>query len=109
MERENKEMEAMSTCHQRWADCEIVQSESNPDPQKLNPIQSWSAKFLKIISPIQSWSARVKPCILFCLMRQNRHNLMRQMRHNLLAFPKFNNAVFILPSEAKALLELFCH
>jgi len=31
------------------------------------------------------------------------------MRHNLLAFPKFNKAIFILPSEAKALLELFCH
>jgi len=30
---------------------------------KLNPIQSWSAKFLKIISPIQSWSANVKSCI----------------------------------------------
>jgi len=31
---------------------------------------------------------------------------MRQNRHNLLAFPKFNKAVFILPQEAKALLEL---
>jgi len=31
------------------------------------------------------------------------------MRHNLLAFPKFNKAVFILPSVVKALLELFCH
>ena len=36
------------------SDCEIFQSESNPDPQKFNPIQSWSTKFLKIISPIQS-------------------------------------------------------
>jgi len=37
---------------QRWADCEIFQSESSPDPIKLNPIQSWSAKFWK--SPVQS-------------------------------------------------------
>ena len=58
--------------------CEIVQSMSNPDPKKLNPIQSWSAKFLKIISPIQFWFAHVKSCI------------------------------FILPHEAKTLLELFC-
>jgi len=51
-------------------------------------VQSWSdkiesdpvlvRKFLKIISPIQSWSANVKSCI------------------------------FILPHEAKELLELFC-
>jgi len=33
---------------------------------------------------------------------------MRQTRHNLLAFPKFNTALFILPSDATALLELFC-
>ena len=59
------------------ADCEIFQSESSPDPIKLNPIQSWSVKFLKIISPIQSWSTNVK---LF---------------------------IFILPHEAKELLELF--
>jgi len=39
--------------------------------------------------------------MLFCLMRQNRHSF--------LAFPKFNMAMFILQSEAKALLELFCH
>jgi len=26
-----------------------------------------------------------------------------------LAFPKFNKALSILPSEGKALLELFCH
>ena len=64
---------------QRWADCKIFQSESSPDLMKLNPMQSWSAKFLKIISPIQSWSTNVKSCI------------------------------FILPHEAKALLELFCH
>jgi len=32
---------------------------------------------------------------------------MKQNRHNLLAFPKFNKAVFILPSEGKALVELF--
>jgi len=49
---------------QRWADWQIFHSESNPDPQKLNPIRSWSAKFLKIISPIQSWSANMKSCIL---------------------------------------------
>jgi len=46
-----------SSPDQRWADCEIFQSESSPDPMKLNPIQSWSPNFLKIISPIQSWSA----------------------------------------------------
>ena len=63
---------------QRWADYEILQSESSPDPIKLNPTQCWSAKFLKIISPIQSWSAHAKLCI------------------------------FILPHEAKALLQLFC-
>jgi len=34
---------------------------------------------------------------------------MSQNRHNLLAFPKFNKTVFILPSEVKALLGLFCH
>jgi len=33
---------------------------------------------------------------------------MRQNRHSLLAFPKRNKAVSILPSETKALLELFC-
>jgi len=38
---------------------------------------------------------------LFCLMRQNRHSI--------LAFPKFNKALSILPSEAKVLLVLFCH
>ena len=89
----------ISGAYQRWADCEIFQSESNPDQQKFNPIQSWSGKFLKIIGPIQSWSAHVKPCMLFCLLRQNRHSF--------LAFPKFNMAMFILQSEAKALLELF--
>jgi len=37
-------------------------------------------------------------------VRQNRHNL--KWTHPL-PFPKFNEAVFILTSEAKALLELF--
>ena len=64
--------------YQRWVDCEIILSKSSPDPIKLSAIQSWSAKFLKIISPIQSWSANVKSCI------------------------------FILPHKAKYLLELFC-
>jgi len=50
----------------------------NPDPIQLNPIQSWSEKFLKFISPIQSWSANGNSCI------------------------------FMLPHEAKKLLELFC-
>jgi len=69
-------------------------------------VQSWSAKIesdpvmickiLKIIGPIQSWSAQVKPCILFCLMRKNRHRF--------LAFAKFNMAMFILLWKAKALL-----
>ena len=45
---------------------------------KIESDQVLSAKFLKIISPIQSWSANVKSCI------------------------------FILPHEAKELLELFC-
>jgi len=63
---------------QRWADCEVFQSKSSPDPMKLNPIQSWSAKFLKIIGPIHSWSANVK------------------------------SYIFILPHEAKELRELFC-
>jgi len=64
---------------QRWADSEFVEFESSSVPIKLNPIQSWSAKCLKIIIPIQSWSANVKSCI------------------------------FILPHQAKKLLELFCH
>jgi len=50
------------TFQQRWADCEIFQPESRPDPKKLNPIQSWSAKFLKIASPYQSWFACVQSC-----------------------------------------------
>jgi len=32
---------------------------------------------------------------------------MRQNRQSILVFPKFNKEVFILPSEAKALLENF--
>ena len=60
--------------HQRWADLEIFKSESNPGLQKLNPIRSWFAKFFKIIWSIQSWSVHVKPCISFCLVRQNRHS-----------------------------------
>jgi len=59
-------------------DYEIFQSESSPDPIKLNPIRSWSTKFLKIISPIQFRSAKAKSYIL------------------------------ILPLEAKELLGLFC-
>jgi len=34
---------------------------------------------------------------------------MRQNIPSLLAIPKFNKGVSILPSETKALLELFCH
>jgi len=34
---------------------------------------------------------------------------MRQNGHSVLAFPKFNKAVSLLPHEAKAMLELFCH
>ena len=66
------------SAYRRWANCEIFQSESSPDPIKLNPIQSWSAKFLKIISPIQSWTANVKSC------------------------------AYILPHVVKQQLELFC-
>jgi len=33
---------------QRWADCKIFQSESSPDPKKLNLIQSWTANFWKL-------------------------------------------------------------
>ena len=47
-----------------------------------SPIQI--RKILKIISPIQSWSANIKPCVLFCLMRQN--SLVRQNRHILWHF-----------------------
>jgi len=103
--------------HQRWADCKFFQSESSSDLIKFNPIQSWSARFLKIISQIQSWSANAKSCrpILFCLMKQKNYwsyfsfsqirlvegkivpavvfCLMRQNRHSLLAFPKFNKDV----------------
>ena len=32
---------------QRWGDCENFQSESSPDPIKLNLIQCWSANFWK--------------------------------------------------------------
>ena len=63
---------------QRWADCEIFQSESNPDPKKLNPMQSWCEKLFRVVSPIQSWSTHIKP------------------------------RIFILPQKTKALLELFC-
>jgi len=72
----------MCSVLQRWADCEIFQSESSPDPMILNPIQCWSAKFLKIIGPKQSWSTNVKSCFIF---------------------PRF-----ILPHEANELLKLFC-
>jgi len=65
--------------HFWWADCENFQSKSNPDPQKLNPIQSWSAKFLKIIDPIQSWFTHAKPFILFCLMRQNKQSILESL------------------------------
>jgi len=34
---------------------------------------------------------------------------MVENRHSFLVFPKFNMAMFILQSEEKALLELFCH
>jgi len=71
-------LQLLQAVRQRWADCEIFLSESSPDPIKLNPIQSWSANFLKIISPIQSWPVNVKSCI------------------------------YILPHETKELLELFC-
>jgi len=68
----------LSPEQQRWAHSENFQSESSPDPIKLNAIQFWSAKFLKIISPIQSCCAHVKYWI------------------------------FILPHKAKAPLKLFC-
>jgi len=76
----------------------------SPSPILIHKVESDPVlirKFLKIIGPIQSWSAHAKPCMLFCLMRQNRHSF--------LTVPKFNLAMFILPSEAKVLLELFCH
>jgi len=59
----------ISAGYQRWADCEIFQSESSPDPIYLNQIQSWSAKVFEITTPIQSRSANVKSCIL----RQNNY------------------------------------
>jgi len=63
------------TERQRWADWNFP-VHVHPNPQKLNPIKTWSAKFLKIIGPIQSWSTHVKPCMLFCLMRQNRDSFL---------------------------------
>jgi len=77
---------------------------TSSDPQFfriISPIQSCSAEFLRIIIPIQSWSAHAKPCILFCIMKQNWYSL--------LAFPKLKKAVLMLPSKAKTLLEFFCH
>jgi len=77
-------------------------------------VQSWSAKFLKLIRPIQSWSANVKSCILFCLMKQNKFCfafyfaswgkfcLMRQNRH-------LTRQCLFCHQEQKLLLELFCH
>ena len=100
--------------YQRWADHEIFQSGFSPVPMKLHPIQSWSAKFLKIISPIQSWSARVKMYFYFASWGKTTTGAilplakydwlkakyfqqcfcpMRQNRHSLLAFPKFNKEV----------------
>ena len=49
---------------QRLGDCEIFQSESNPDSKKIKYAPILICKFLKIISPIQSWSVHVKTCIL---------------------------------------------
>jgi len=76
---------------QRWADCEIFQSKSNPDAQKLNPMQSWSGKCLKI-SPFQSWSAHVQPSFFIFPQRKNIHSI--------LAFPILNKEVSILLSGA---------
>jgi len=56
-----------------WDERTVKFFSPSPVQIKLNPIQSWSAKVLKIISPIQSWSAHVKSCILFCLMRQKHY------------------------------------
>jgi len=89
---------------------------------KLNLIQSWSTKFLKITSPIQSWSASEKSRILFCLMRQKNYwsyFALSQMwlvegkivpavllpheekSTQLLAFTKFNKDVSIWHQEEK--------
>ena len=55
---------------QRWADCEIFQSESRPDPIKLNPIQSCPQDLKKSLvrsSPApQMWNHS----FFFCLMKQ---------------------------------------
>ena len=74
----------VAACQSSTANLELRDEQTekffSPSPVliKLNLIQSWSAKFLKIISPIQSWSTNVKSCI------------------------------HILPHEAKQQLELFC-
>jgi len=85
-------------CQQRWAECEIFQYESDSDSQKLNPIQSWSAKF---------WKLSVRPSPdppmwnhVFYFASWGKIDTV------FLAFPTFNMAIFILLSEAKALL--FC-
>ena len=106
-----------------------VRVQSWSDKIEFNPVLT--AKFFKIISPIQSWSARVKSWIfilphevkpvleLFCLepnmigWRQNSSSRAFASWCKIdTAFCNFQNlkkAVSILPSEAKALLELFCH
>ena len=113
---------------QKWVDCEIFQSESNPDLKKLNPIQSWPAKCLKIISLIQSWPAYVMFYILpheakallepFCL-QPNTIGWRRNSSCSAFASWSKTDTAFchiqyltrqcILPSEAEAFLELFCH
>jgi len=103
----------------------------------LNPIQTWTAKFLKIIGPIQTWPTNVKPFVhwrirtgfLFCPMRQRNYwsyfgfSQMIGWRQNSFssafaswgksdtAFWHFENqqGSVYFASEGKALLELFCH
>jgi len=43
------------------------------------------------------------------VFQTQKYGMPRQNIHSLLGFPKLNQPVFILPSEANAPLELFCH
>ena len=64
---------------------------------------SWNKNTAGVILPLakHDWLKAKSFQQCFCLMSQNRHSF--------LAFPKFNKVVSILPHEAKALLELYCH
>jgi len=58
---------------QRWADWEIFQSDSSPDPIKLNPIPSWSANFWKSSVRSSTDPPMQNHVFLFCLMKQKHY------------------------------------